>query len=85
MCLRVCSNYYFCDGDVVIDVNVTDSSSQTTVHCKGKTSVPVRINVHQLTIIDDDDSFHACHATVVKVKTYGTSLKISISQSIHYF
>ncbi|XP_062505048.1 ovostatin homolog 2-like [Corticium candelabrum] len=67
MCLRVCSNYYFCDGDVVIDVNVTDSSSQTTVHCKGKTSVPVRINVHQLTIIDDDDSFHACHATVVKV------------------
>ncbi len=67
MCLRICSNGYFCGGDVVIDVNVTDSSSQATVHCEGQTTVSSRYKDHELTIIDGDQSFHPCHATVVKV------------------
>ena len=71
MCVDVCSNgNNFCRGYVVIDVNVTDFTSETTVQCEGQTRVPIRYRPYKLTIIDDDRSFHPCHSTVVKVNVH---------------
>ena len=70
MCVDVCSNGYFCGGDAVIEVNITDSSSDTTVQCKGQTRVPIKYFPYKLTIMDDNYSFHPCHAIVLKVNIH---------------
>ncbi len=68
MCVEVCSYPHFCEGKVEVDVSITDSSSETSLQCKGQTRVPIKYRVVKLKIIDDDHSFHPCQATVVKVK-----------------
>ncbi|XP_062505967.1 C3 and PZP-like alpha-2-macroglobulin domain-containing protein 8 isoform X2 [Corticium candelabrum] len=83
MCVDVCSNGYFCGGDAVIEVNITDSSSDTTVQCKGQTRVPIKYFPYKLTIMDDNYSFHPCHAIVLKVAaSTGSGKPIMVNVSL---
>ena len=68
ICVDLCSKYrYYCWGNVIIDANVTDSTSNTTVQCKGQTSVPVSYRPYKLKILEEDRAFTPCHFTTVKV------------------
>ena len=67
VCVEVCSDYRVCRGEMIIDANVTDPTSNTTVQCGGQTSVPVNLSPYKLEILEEDGGFYPCYFTTVKV------------------
>jgi hypothetical protein len=67
LCVKFCSSRTYCWGDIIIDAEVTDPTSDTTIQCTGQTNVPVRSRPYKLQILEDGGAFTPCHFTTVKV------------------
>ncbi|XP_065842288.1 murinoglobulin-1-like isoform X4 [Oscarella lobularis] len=70
VCVRTCTRYGTCYGEINLEANVTDPTSGDEVACEGVTKIPIRRSPYQIEIVKPQfNAFYPCQKTRYTVKT----------------